>query len=92
MKKKFKQVAMEGNKGGDYLYINTDTDNDVLDIEVGHCCIHVFDASVPVELVTALFNDMMIRFGTPEKFIQSRGWPQEFKDELIAKISRPVYE
>jgi len=92
MKKKFKQVSIEGNKGGDYLNINTCTEDDTLDIEIGHCCVHIFDATVPVELVTALFADMMNRHGTPEKFIQSLGWPQDFKDELISKIARPIYE
>ena len=93
---KDKQVfRMEGNKGGDYLYLEQISDN-MLSIEVGNCCVTSIHHIIPIEFLTALLvevgmeaapdthQDICIEMA--KKYLR---WDNKYKQQLINKI-RPI--
>ena len=57
-------IYLNGNKGGDYVKISQTKQQEKIsccDIEVGHCCVVVLRAQVPVEFITSLFCEFMLK-------------------------------
>ena len=54
------QIQIEGNEGGDYLNLEVVADG-LIKTSVGHCYINTIDAVLPVEVITAIFSDWLIK-------------------------------
>lgn len=89
-KRKNKQVALliEGNRGGDYLKIETLGGN-LIRLEVGHCCIIVIRHIVPVEFVTAMLF-AAVEKNNVEDAMRSAPWPTDFVEKLCSQIRKVV--
>ena len=74
----------EGNNGGDYIHITKSDsyDDGIVHLEIGHCCVVMVDAYVPVEFITSVFSE--ISENLPETM--SRLWPTEYGKGLSEKI------
>ncbi len=75
-------IRLEGNNGGDYFLIQQLSDGR-LHLEVGHCCVIIFDSVIPVEVFTLLINQAMISSGSLKKLLSV--WDGNFKKELLNK-------
>lgn len=93
------EFYLDGNKGGDYIKLRQNVwqhDYDCVDIEVGHCCVVVLKAQVPVEFLTSLICKFMLT--GPDGFSRSTEdklstfarevmeFNKEFTDERLSKI------
>lgn len=87
IKRTFNVFHAEGNSGGDYIRITQIPGDDVVHLGVGHCCINVVDAYVPVEFITAMFANFS---GDIEELQDAmrKMWPTEYGEELAKKISK----
>ena len=57
------RIRLEGNNGGDYINLSQTTyqaNKNVLFIEVGHCCVVMLRAEIPVEFLTSLISKFML--------------------------------
>lgn len=81
-------VSRYGNKGGDHIILRETRDDDLLKLEVGHCCVVEFRGIVPVEFVTATLANALHewRSGTLKL-----GWKPEYEREILDKI-KPLFE
>lgn len=59
------RIHIEGNNGADYLTI-IPLGGNLLQIEVGHCCVVTLIKIVPVEFLTALITNSIEAFGIEE--------------------------
>ena len=76
---------IEGNGGGDHLIITPTKDENVVHIEVGHCCVVYLSASVPVEFLTAVLAEYDTTEKIKQKLIdvwQYRGWGKELAEKV----------
>ena len=67
----------EGNKGGDYLRLRLVKEN-LVDVEVGHCCVVTVRKRMPVEILTAIISTWQ-SFDLP--------WEDEVNDALLSQVS-----
>lgn len=78
---------VSGNNGGDILRLRK-LENDTIFLYSGHCCVTNITAIVPVEFITALISDVMLKHDNDiYAVIDSFGWSKEFKDELKSKVN-----
>ncbi len=79
-------IYIEGNNGGDFIAI-TDLGDGRIILESGSSCVCTIDAIVPVEFITAILSEAIIKYdGNINAVIDSFGWSQDFKNELKSKI------
>jgi len=71
---------VSGNNGGDNLTIKHLKDNMVY-INVDHCCVHCFSGYVPIEVLTFLLSSVDF-----VEAIKNSEWPDDFKEELIKQV------
>lgn len=74
-------MVIEGNNGGDYINIQPVGDN-LVRLEVGHCCVVSFSGIIPVEILTTMISDSAHTKFTKELAL----WPKAFGDELMRQI------
>ena len=86
-KEQFKGIVYgEGNNGGDTLLIESLSDGNLY-IRSGSCCIFNIDAKVPVEFLTAMIAEKMLKCDNDiNKVIDSFSWDKEFSDKLKNSI------
>ena len=78
---------VSGNNGGDVLRLRKLKD-DTIFLYSGHCCVQSIGAIVPVEFLTAIISDVMLKHDNDiYAVIDSFGWSKEFKDELKSKVN-----
>lgn len=53
------KIEVSGNNGGDLLSIY-DNKDDTITIQSGHCCVMDMSYVLPVEVVTGIFNRLMM--------------------------------
>lgn len=85
----YQKIELEGNHGGDIfgLTITDDTyKNGTVELKVGHCCVYTIEATVPVEFLTAVLSTAVTIAGGIESVIRELGWPEQFTNELLAKV------
>ena len=85
LRNKEKIFSIEGNKGGDFVEIQTIKDDRIY-IKSGCSCVMSIDSVVPNEFLSILISDCMLKYGSVENFIEQSNYDKEYKDELIAKI------
>lgn len=80
-------LRIEGNNGGDYLEISPASDNLVL-LEVGHCCVVTIQHIVPVEFITAVLARAVLEHNTVQGAITALPWGQtgDFTAQLAAQV------
>lgn len=79
-------ICIEGNNGGDFIAI-TDLGDGRIILESGSSCVRTIDAIVPVEFITAILSEAIIKYdGNINAVIDSFGWSQGFKDQLKTKV------
>ena len=76
-------IYVKGNNDGDYLFIKPLKDN-MLGIEIGHCCVVSVRHEIPVEVVTAILTKAS--FDDFKDGVE--GWPDDFSSELKNKIRK----
>lgn len=84
--KQLNEFAMEGNGGGDTLYLKELNDNNVY-LEIGHCCVRKRIA-LPVEVVTSvLFEWLLLNSDDIEAGISAswEGSKKKWIEELIER-------
>lgn len=80
------EIYVEGNNGGDYLKIALAGEN-LVRLEVGNCCVHTITAIVPVEFITGVLTDAVLRHnGDVPGAIMALDWPDDFKRCLCAQV------
>jgi hypothetical protein len=58
------KIYLSGNKGGDYVAITQSDEQEKISccsIEIGHCCVVVLSSQVPIEFITSLFANFMLK-------------------------------
>ena len=81
-------ISIEGNKGGDFVEIEDNSDGTIR-LRSGHCCVISIDATVPNEFLSALLSQKMLECGNDtNKVIDSFGWDNEYKNKLKSKVSK----
>lgn len=78
------QMYFEGNNGGDYLKIEVLEDGRLL-VQCGHCCVPMFDATVPVEFLTTLISEAVLKHPNPKDMMEAM-WPTEHGKKLAEMI------
>lgn len=86
----YKNIYVEGNKGGDFLEITTvssDGDDDVVHLRIGHCCVYYLDIEVPVAVLTSMIgNYFNHNKNVKPMFDEKIDWPKEYKEKLKGLI------
>ena len=78
------EVYIEGNKGGDYLRIAHIKDN-MVRLEIGHCCVVTISHEIPVEILTSLLCKAT-NYGDFENV--ELPWDDEFSQKLKAQVRK----
>lgn len=78
-------LRIEGNNGGDYLEISSAGNNLVL-LEVGHCCVVTIRHIVPVEFITAVLARAVLEHNTIQGAITALPWAGVFTEKLAAQV------
>lgn len=87
-KRQFQSLYAEGNNGGDFIQI-TDLKDGTIQLKSGNCCVKSIDAIVPVEFLSAILADTMIKHSYDiNAVIDSFGWAEDFKTELKSKVKK----
>lgn len=81
------RLYVEGNNGGDFLEI-VPLDDNLIHLEIGHCCVKSIRAIVPVEFVTAILTNAVLEHNGIKEAMMSVNWPDEFKIELTSQIRK----
>ena len=80
----------EGNKGGDYFLIEKiedGKDDDIVNIEIGHCCVVYVDIQLPVAVLTALIGEyLQHEDDVADLFNKKIHWSKEYMKELTDQI------
>jgi len=80
------KLYAEGNHGGDYVEIIKTPVEGVLQITIGHCCVHhLRGVLIPVEFLTTLLS----KFDTPEsieKFMRDEWEVGDAADKFMSKV------
>lgn len=79
------RISAEGNNGGDILEIELLGDN-LIRLELGHCCIKTVNHIVPVEFVTAVLTQAIIQAGGIEQAMRSIQWSPDYVERLVNQI------
>lgn len=79
----------EGNNGGDYVRLRSGGAGNLVHLEVGHQCAVVVDKIVPVEVITAIFDQAVRNKDALANALRAVGWSKRFTDRLIAQIRAP---
>ena len=89
---KKQKFIMEGNNGGDYIKL-IQIDKDRLSLEIGNCCVIVFNHIIPVEFLTNVLTEVGMRTAkTVENDIaislmeEYCGHKPDYKNKLIKQI------
>ena len=91
MKKKVKvslpTLYIEGNNGGDYLRLKPLGDN-LVQLEIGNCCVVTISQVVPVEFITAALTDVAVRYSSIESAIIGlwKNAGEDYCNKLIACV------
>ena len=83
------ELRFEGNNGGDYLTIKLDREHpDMVELEVGHGCIHTVHQVIPVELLTAMFSAVLNYHEPPIDELVQWGfqWDEAMRARLMGRI------
>ena len=78
----------EGNNGGDYCLIHSTQDGFLL-LEIGHCCVVIFRAKIPVEVFCSIFGWLMTEHKYDYKAMATailQYTDKEFRDKLVEKV------
>jgi len=79
-----------GNKDGNYVHMvkheSNDPDDDLVDIEIGHCCVVTQCIRIPVTILSQLLTTALDDFD-PTK----TGWPKEYQDKLVGMTQKIKY-
>lgn len=78
-------IRIEGNNGGDYLEIKP-LEGNLVRLEVGHCCVVTIEHIVPVEFITAMLTDAVLKHGSIQNAIQAISWPKDFTEQLATQV------
>lgn len=78
------EIYIEGNKGGDYLRIALIKDN-IVQLEIGHCCIVTISHEIPVEILTSILSKAT-DYGHFEDL--ELEWDDEFSQKLKAQVKK----
>lgn len=81
-------IGVDGNNGGDVLEIEEKEDG-LIKISSASCCVYDLNAIVPVEFITAIINEKMLKHnGDINSVIDSFLWNTEYKDILKSKVKK----
>lgn len=81
-------IGAEGNNGGDVIEIEEKEDG-LIRISSASCCVYNINAIVPVEFLTAIISDKMLKHnGDINAVIDSFSWNMEYKDVLKSKVKK----
>jgi len=72
-----KNIYLEGNNGGDYIKIAQTKEQEKIsccNIEIGHCCVLLLNAQVPIEFITSLFANFVL--------MNKEGFSRSMQDKL----------
>lgn len=54
----------EGNNGGDFIEVSSvfkdERDNEMIHLQVGHCCVYTINCVLPVSLLTKMLSDHIL--------------------------------
>lgn len=78
-------IRIEGNNGGDYLEIKPLGGN-LVRLEVGHCCVVTIEHIVPVEFITAVLTEAVLKHESIQAAIKATEWPKDFTEQLAAQV------
>jgi hypothetical protein len=79
---------IEGNNGGDYLLLEKTDENDIVFLDIGHCCVHTLRIKVPVAVLTLMFTEIFSEEDLQE-FVRNN-WPTPYGEELAKRIVREI--
>ena len=81
---------VEGNNGGDYLQLEHIRDNVVM-LQIGHCCVVTVNHEVPIELITSALTNLFLEHDNKATQWQNwkPGWARDFVNKLRSQI-KPV--
>lgn len=78
-------IYLIDNKDGDYLSLRV-VDGSNLEIEVGHCCVVRFNATIPVAMLTAALSEWWEN-GLPTQW-DKQAYGKELRDRIICKYPK----
>lgn len=81
-------IRIEGNKGGDYLIIAEHKDN-LVKMEIGHCCVVHGRLILPIEIITAILADLFTDLTlNSDQAIEKIPWDEEHTRFLMKQIKK----
>ena len=86
------RVYAEGNKGGDFIDLKLLSDDmlapdgNVGRLEIGNCCVKTIRARIPVEFITGMLTEAVLRHGGLCEAIMALSWGEDFKRKLAAQV------
>lgn len=79
------RIYLSGNKGGDFFDLTIRHDK-TMHLKVGHCCLNIIDAEVPVEFLTGILATAVLDAGSVRKALFKLHWQSKYLDQLAEKI------
>ena len=84
--KDYYDLYIEGNKGADYVLFNV-VNKDSIRLDIGYCCVKIFDKIIPNELLPIMINEIMDGCnGNIIDFIDKLNIGSEYKEYLKTKV------
>jgi len=79
---------IDGNNGGDYLLLKKTDQDDMVELEIGHCCVKSLRVKVPLPVITLLFHEAFWEEDLKE--LVRNNWPTPYGEELAKRIVREI--
>lgn len=81
-------VRLEGNEGADFIELSEPRKGtEEVPLTLEHCCTEVFRGAVPVMVLTAVLNEVLVHM-TPEELVEMLPWEPEISARLVKAIRR----
>ncbi len=88
-KEKCNKIFVEGNNSGDFIKIEH-IKNNLIRLEIGHCCVYVFNHEIPVEIIAALLAKISYALENEKTLLRELGWSSNSKHnyDLLKQIKK----
>lgn len=79
-------VTVTGNNGGDYIKFHSSSDeyDNIVHLEVGHCCVVTVNTKIPVEILTSLLSTAINGSKLVDPSVLE--WPAKYNEELLTQM------
>ena len=88
-KEKYDKIFVEGNNSGDFIKIEH-IKNNLIRLEIGHCCVYVFNHEIPVEILAALLSQISFFINDEKELLRKIGWnaDSEYTYKLLKQVKK----